>query len=1256
MANIVIYTSGTLGDHLPFIALGRALADRGHGVRLAINQAMHAYARRAGLDAIALTDVERGPEEARANAWAWDHWNHPDPATHPNACFMEPEALAVQTRELIALCRGADLLLATSIRVQGFLAHAATDIPWLTLSVNPYTFWQPIRDEERAARQHALRAEHAILTDMTAGVLDRLGVAKPPPPFAPGWMFARHVILGSSPHFSRPDLNQLQPRASLEQTGFWFFEDPAWSGWEPDDELQRFCERGPLVLAFSSQPLEDPRAILAVHVAAAGRLGRPLLVQRGWTGFSEADLPPGADRRTVRFADDLPHDWLFARAAAAIQHGGIGSIARALRQGCPLLIEPFGNDQVYNASRVADLGAGAAMHPFRMTADGLAAVLRDKVLAPAARDKARALGARIGAEDGLARACCLIETCLARSEPAVCHPEAAAAPLANPHPPPVHAAGRAPATAGDQAAGSQSPAIPRIIHQTWRDADVPPALAAFQRTWPAHHPGWTLHLWTDPDNRELIRRHYPWFLPVYDAYPEPIMRADAARYFILHRYGGVYADLDFECLRPMDPLLSGHVVVLGLEPDAHRDRPQARERKLDRIVANAWMASVPGHPFWEHVFAKLAVFCRCPGPLDATGPFFLTRAIGSYPDPGAIHLVPPELLYPIDNETTWADLPPEAREQVRRTAYGIHHWRGGWWRQKAKPPAPPLAVTLLANGESQAAVRLAAEPGRAALRRATPPPRVSCLMVTKNRPALARRAVRCFRQQTWPHRELVIVDDGADDALARWIEATADPRIVHRRLPAGNLTLGALRNLAVASATGDYLAQWDDDDLSAPDRLELQLAAVTALRADACLLERQYIWWPDQRRLAVSCARLWEGSMLCARSSLPPYPDQAKGEDTPAVERVVREGRVALLDRPDLFVYVCHGANTFEAAHWDAHWQAAGERFDGEIYEPVLAALGQRLRLDLLGEPAPPAALPDGSAAGTAPVAPRPQPAEAAPAPPATQSVSAQTSPPDRPRRGGAPPHVLILIPVKDAVPFLPRLVANLSALTYPHANLSVAFLESDSRDGTADWLRQRLPALQAEFARVLLFQRQYHYRSDQPRWEPGQQFRRRSILARSRNYLLARALADEEWVLWIDADVAAWPGDVIQQLLAAGRDIVAPHCLSLDTRETFDLNTFKLKPGAEALDWSPYLLDGILQPPRGFGRLYLSELRRHPCVEVDGVGGTMLLVRADLHREGLVFPAASYKGYIETEGLAALARDMGHRCWALPNLEIFHP
>jgi len=144
--------------------------------------------------------------------------------------------------------------------------------------------------------------------------------------------------------------------------------------------------------------------------------------------------------------------------------------------------------------------------------------------------------------------------------------------------------------------------------------------------------------------------------------------------------------------------------------------------------------------------------------------------------------------------------------------------------------------------------------------------------------------------------------------------------------------------------------------------------------------------------------------------------------------------------------------------------------------------------------------------------------------------------------------------------------------------------------------------------------------------------------------------------VLWIDVDVARWPDDVLEQLLAVQKDIVVPNCLSLHTGETFDMNTFKLKPGFDALDWSPYISEGILQPPKGYGRFYLSDLRQYDCVEIDGVGGTMLLIRADLHREGLIFPSFRYKFHIETEGLALMAKDMGYQAWGLPNLEIYHP
>ena len=86
----------------------------------------------------------------------------------------------------------------------------------------------------------------------------------------------------------------------------------------------------------------------------------------------------------------------------------------------------------------------------------------------------------------------------------------------------------------------------------------------------------------------------------------------------------------------------------------------------------------------------------------------------------------------------------------------------------------------------------------------------------------------------------------------------------------------------------------------------------------------------------------------------------------------------------------------------------------------------------------------------------------------------------------------------------------------------------------------------------------------------------------------------------------------------------------------------------------------------RDRGRFHLDDLRAEgDLVELDAVGGTMLLVRADLHRDGLVFPAYPYGlansrirgegGELETEGLGMMARDMGYRCWGMPHLEIRH-
>lgn len=383
----------------------------------------------------------------------------------------------------------------------------------------------------------------------------------------------------------------------------------------------------PLLLTFSSQPLEEPAAVLRRHVEAAGLLGLPLLVQSGWAGFSPADLPPNADPSRVRFLDYASHDWLFARAVAAIQHGGIGSLARALRQACPVLIEPFGNDQFFNAQRTVELGVGASAHPFQSSATELAQLVEKQVLAPATRLRAKQLGRVLRKEDGVTAAVSLVEEALARGgKPQTSRLWWGVRPLGEP--PPVRTA---------QAAETAVAApIPRILHQTWKTDEIPAEFAAWASSWRTHHPAWEFRLWTDADLRGLIATHYPWFLGTYDSYPLAIMRVDAARYFILHRHGGVYADLDYEALRPLDPLLDGRSLLLATEPPAHLARYLAQSNRLNILLSNALMASAPGHPFWEHVFDQLAAWQDAPGPLDTTGPFLLSRAYGSYAGPGQI--------------------------------------------------------------------------------------------------------------------------------------------------------------------------------------------------------------------------------------------------------------------------------------------------------------------------------------------------------------------------------------------------------------------------------------------------------------------------------------------------------------------------------------------------------------------------------------------------------------------------------------------
>ncbi|HZP06534.1 MAG TPA: FkbM family methyltransferase [Terracidiphilus sp.] len=165
--------------------------------------------------------------------------------------------------------------------------------------------------------------------------------------------------------------------------------------------------------------------------------------------------------------------------------------------------------------------------------------------------------------------------------------------------------------------------IPARIFQTWKTKKALPApYDVWSQTFKSQNPDFTWELWDDNDNRNFIQTKFPWFLKTYDSYRAEIYRADVVRYFYLYTFGGIYADLDTECLRPLSPLLNRADVILG------RMGPS---EAFAHSIPNAIMASKPKQEFWLLVISLLLQFSQNDArPELLTGPVLLKSAFDLY--------------------------------------------------------------------------------------------------------------------------------------------------------------------------------------------------------------------------------------------------------------------------------------------------------------------------------------------------------------------------------------------------------------------------------------------------------------------------------------------------------------------------------------------------------------------------------------------------------------------------------------------------
>lgn len=199
-------------------------------------------------------------------------------------------------------------------------------------------------------------------------------------------------------------------------------------------------------------------------------------------------------------------------------------------------------------------------------------------------------------------------------------------------------------------------------------------------------------------------------------------------------------------------------------------------------------------------------------------------------------------------------------------------------------------------------------------------PLVTCVMVTADRGRLCARAILCFERQTYPNRELLVLDDGRADISPRL--SHLDPaRVRYLRLSpvTPRRTLGAVRNIGLTEARGDLIAQWDDDDWYHPDRLLEQVQ--TLGEGEACVLDGTLLHVAEGRwggHPFTGCLRGGvPGTILHRREERVRYPELARAEDKEFLSRWARRGGVRVLaGRPHLFIRCFHGGNTWSRRHF----------------------------------------------------------------------------------------------------------------------------------------------------------------------------------------------------------------------------------------------------------------------------------------------------------------------------------------------------
>ncbi|MFJ1456084.1 glycosyltransferase [Nocardia sp. N2S4-5] len=398
---VLLTTWGSRGDVEPLAGLAVALRELGAEARVCAppDEEFASLLERAGVPLVPL-----GPTVHSIVA-------NPAPPTAQDAFRLAPALVAARFETLTVAAEGCDALLATGLMPAGardvaeklgihyvlacfhLLGLPSRDFPPGRRPGTPSpqdetdnrVLWEQDAQRVNALYGEALNSHRAAIgLPPVDNVRDHVLTDRP-------WLAADATLCPSQ---GRTDLD-------VVQTGAWILPDDR----PLPDELTAFLDAGapPVYVGFGSMAAYVPKDIARVAIEAVRAQGRRVVLARGW-----ADLAPVDDADDCFAVGEVNQQALFGRVAAVMHHGGAGTTTAAARAGAPQVVVPRIADQPSWATRVAELGIGAAHHNSAPTVESLSAAL-GTALTPETRTRARTVAETVRADGASVAAELLLE-------------------------------------------------------------------------------------------------------------------------------------------------------------------------------------------------------------------------------------------------------------------------------------------------------------------------------------------------------------------------------------------------------------------------------------------------------------------------------------------------------------------------------------------------------------------------------------------------------------------------------------------------------------------------------------------------------------------------------------------------------------------------------------------------------------------------------------------------------------------------------